>query len=175
MIRNTSQKNFELILNLLSNATKINNPPQRSTNRHYPFKNMKAQDSRTKLQDLLEDQGRSTFEILIETRCRIDYFNGMSYDDICPIFEAMFNSNIEFLMKTKEQIEEEDNREITSINETPAQKAAKRRRLNKEAKNVEELKQHLEIVPDEDDDIPTLEVYTGTNAECSKSSSGRAE
>nr|GFB87093.1 hypothetical protein [Tanacetum cinerariifolium] len=70
----------------------------------------------------------------------MDYFKGMSYDDIRPIFEAKFNSNIKFLLKTKEQIEEEENREIASINETPAQKAAKRRRLNEEAKDVEELK-----------------------------------
>nr|GEW52846.1 putative ribonuclease H-like domain-containing protein [Tanacetum cinerariifolium] len=42
---------------------------------------------------------------------------------------------------------------IDSINETLAQKAAKRRRLNEEAKDVKELKQHLEIVPDEDDDV----------------------
>nr|GEU82725.1 xylulose kinase-1 [Tanacetum cinerariifolium] len=37
-----------------------------------------------------------------------------------------------------------------SINETLAQKAAKRRKLNEE---MEDLKRHLEIVPDEDDDI----------------------
>nr|GEX64402.1 hypothetical protein [Tanacetum cinerariifolium] len=83
---------------------------------------------------------------------RLDYFKGMSYDDIRPIFEAKFNSNIEFLLKSKEQIEEEENKAIQSINETPAQKAAKRRKLNKE---VEDLKQHLEIVPDEDDDVYT--------------------
>nr|GEW46721.1 hypothetical protein [Tanacetum cinerariifolium] len=50
----------------------------------------------------------------------LDYFKGMSYDDIRPIFEAKFNSNIEFLLKITEQIEEEKNREIQSINETPA-------------------------------------------------------
>nr|GEX87428.1 hypothetical protein [Tanacetum cinerariifolium] len=83
---------------------------------------------------------------------RLDYFKGMSYDDIRPIFEAKFNSNMEFLLKTKEQIEEEENRAIESINETSAQKAAKRRKLNEE---VEDLKQHLEIVPDEDDDVYT--------------------
>nr|GEW15864.1 xylulose kinase-1 [Tanacetum cinerariifolium] len=82
----------------------------------------------------------------------LDYFKGMSYDDIHPIFEAKFNLNIEFLLKSKEQIEEEENRAIQSINETPAQKAAKRRKLNKE---VKDLKQHLEIVPDEDDDVYT--------------------
>nr|GFB07130.1 hypothetical protein [Tanacetum cinerariifolium] len=35
------------------------------------------------------------------------------------------------------------------------EKAAKRRRLNEEAKDVEEIKQHLKIVPDEDDDVYT--------------------
>nr|GEY11089.1 hypothetical protein [Tanacetum cinerariifolium] len=52
----------------------------------------------------------------------------------------------------KEQLEEEENRAIESINETPAQKAAKRRKLNKE---VVDLKIHLEIMPDEDDDVYT--------------------
>nr|GEX39661.1 xylulose kinase-1 [Tanacetum cinerariifolium] len=47
---------------------------------------------------------------------------------------------------------EEESRAIQSINETPAQKAAKRRKLNEE---VEDLKRHLEIVPDEDDDVYT--------------------
>nr|GEZ24513.1 hypothetical protein [Tanacetum cinerariifolium] len=83
---------------------------------------------------------------------RLDYFKGMSYDDIRPIFEAKFNSNIAFLLKTKEQLEEEEKRAIQSINETPAQKAARRRKLNEE---VEDLKRHLEIVPDEDDDVYT--------------------
>nr|GEX87779.1 hypothetical protein [Tanacetum cinerariifolium] len=80
----------------------------------------------------------------------LDYFKGMSYDDIRLIFEAKFNTNIEFLLKSKEQIEDEERRAIESINETPAQKAAKRRKLNEE---VAELNKHLEIVPDEDDDL----------------------
>nr|GEU75920.1 acetyl-coenzyme A carboxylase carboxyl transferase subunit alpha, chloroplastic [Tanacetum cinerariifolium] len=86
---------------------------------------------------------------------RLDFFKGMSYDDIRPIFEAKFNTNMEFLLKSKEKMGEEEKRAIKSINETPAQKAAKRRKLNKEAKEVEDLKQHLEIVLDEDDDIYT--------------------
>nr|GEU76996.1 hypothetical protein [Tanacetum cinerariifolium] len=83
---------------------------------------------------------------------RLDYFKGMSYDDIHPFFEAKFNTNIEFLLKSKEQIEEEERRAIESINETLAQKAAKRKKLNKE--DVE-LNKHLEIVPDEDNDVFT--------------------
>nr|GEW16637.1 hypothetical protein [Tanacetum cinerariifolium] len=85
----------------------------------------------------------------------LDYFKGMSYDDIRPIFEDKFNANMKFLLKSKEQIEEEANRAIESINETPAQKATKKRKRNEEVKDVEEIKQHLEIVPNEDDDVYT--------------------
>nr|GFB05113.1 hypothetical protein [Tanacetum cinerariifolium] len=83
----------------------------------------------------------------------MDYFNGMSYDDIRPIFKRYFDSNIAFLQKIKEQIEEEESRALKRLNETPAVKAAKRRKLDEE---VEELKRHLQIVPNEDDD----DVYT---------------
>nr|GFD48254.1 hypothetical protein [Tanacetum cinerariifolium] len=40
-----------------------------------------------------------------------------------------------------------------SINETPAQKAAKRRKLSKEAQEAEDLRKCLEVVDDEDDDV----------------------
>nr|GEV68041.1 retrovirus-related Pol polyprotein from transposon TNT 1-94 [Tanacetum cinerariifolium] len=43
---------------------------------------------------------------------RLDYFKGMSYDDLRPIFEAKFNSNIEFLLNSNEQLEDEENRAI---------------------------------------------------------------
>nr|GEX23042.1 hypothetical protein [Tanacetum cinerariifolium] len=82
---------------------------------------------------------------------KLDNFKGMSYDDIHPIFKAKFNSNIEFLLRSKEKIKEEENRAIESINETPAQKAAKRRKMNEDVKDLK----HLEIVPDEDDDVYT--------------------
>nr|GFA65804.1 hypothetical protein [Tanacetum cinerariifolium] len=81
----------------------------------------------------------------------LDYFKGMSYDDIRLIFVAKFNANMEFLLKSKEWIEEEESRAIATINETPAQKALKGRKLIKEAKEAESIKQHLQIVLDEDD------------------------
>nr|GEV47147.1 hypothetical protein [Tanacetum cinerariifolium] len=48
---------------------------------------------------------------------------------------------------------EEDQEIIKSINETPAQKAAKKRKLSKEAQEAEDLKKRLEVVDDEDDDV----------------------
>nr|GEX89147.1 retrovirus-related Pol polyprotein from transposon TNT 1-94 [Tanacetum cinerariifolium] len=83
---------------------------------------------------------------------KMDYFKGMSYDDIRPIFEAKFNSNVAFLLKTKEQINEEDSKSLKRLNETLAEKASKKQKLDEE---VEELKRHLQIVPNKDDDVYT--------------------
>nr|GEZ35721.1 ribonuclease H-like domain-containing protein [Tanacetum cinerariifolium] len=83
---------------------------------------------------------------------KMDYFKGMSYDDIRPIFETKFNLNVTFLLKTKEQIEEEENRALQKINETLTERATKRIKLDNEA---EELKRHLQIVPNKDDDVYT--------------------
>nr|GFA35747.1 hypothetical protein [Tanacetum cinerariifolium] len=86
---------------------------------------------------------------------KMDFYKGMSYADICPIFQARFDGNIRFLFKSREEMEEEDEEIIKSINETPAQKAAKRRKLNEEAREAEELKKQLEILNDKDDDVFT--------------------
>nr|GFA24476.1 hypothetical protein [Tanacetum cinerariifolium] len=85
----------------------------------------------------------------------MDFFKGMSYDEIRLIFQARFDANMRFLLKSREEMEEQDQEVLKSINETPTQKAAKRRKLNKEAQEVEDLKKHLEIVNDEDDAVFT--------------------
>nr|GEU62848.1 putative ribonuclease H-like domain-containing protein [Tanacetum cinerariifolium] len=89
------------------------------------------------------------------TGFRLDYFKGMNYDDIRPFFVAKYNANMEFILKSKEQMEEEESRAIVLINQTPAQKAAKRRKLIKKAKEAESVKQHLQRVPDKYDDVFT--------------------
>nr|GEW82719.1 hypothetical protein [Tanacetum cinerariifolium] len=50
-------------------------------------------------------------------------------------------------------MEAEDQEIIKSINETPAQKAAKRRKLSEEAQEAEDLRKRLEVVEDGDDDV----------------------
>nr|GFC30006.1 hypothetical protein [Tanacetum cinerariifolium] len=84
---------------------------------------------------------------------KMDFFKGMTYDEILPIFQAKFEANMRFLFKSREEIEAEDQEIIKSINETHAQKAAKRRKLCEEAKEAEDLRKRLEIVQDEDDDV----------------------
>nr|GEU60775.1 hypothetical protein [Tanacetum cinerariifolium] len=83
---------------------------------------------------------------------KIDYFKGMTYDDIRPIFEKKFNSNVSFLLKTKEQMDEEDSRAFERLSESQEDKAAKKQKLDEE---VEELRKHLQIVPNNDDDVYT--------------------
>nr|GEY97043.1 glutamic acid-rich protein-like [Tanacetum cinerariifolium] len=84
---------------------------------------------------------------------KMEFFKGKTYDQILPIFQARFDANLKFLFKTREEMEKQDEEIIKSINETPAQKAAKRRKLSEEAQKADDLKKRLEIVQDEDDDV----------------------
>nr|GFA89823.1 hypothetical protein [Tanacetum cinerariifolium] len=60
---------------------------------------------------------------------KMAFFKGKTYDQIRLIFQARFDANMRFLLKSKEEKEKEEEEIIKSINETPAQKASKRRRL----------------------------------------------
>nr|GEX48928.1 hypothetical protein [Tanacetum cinerariifolium] len=82
---------------------------------------------------------------------KMAYFKGKTYDQILPIFQARFDANLRFLFKSREEMEREEEEIIKSINETPAQKAAKRRK--KQTQEADALRGHLEIVPNEDDDV----------------------
>nr|GEV40789.1 putative ribonuclease H-like domain-containing protein [Tanacetum cinerariifolium] len=62
----------------------------------------------------------------------MDYFKGMTYDDIRPIFEKNFNSNVAFLMKTMEQMDEEDSRALKRLSESQDDKTAKKKKLDEE-------------------------------------------
>nr|GFB03708.1 hypothetical protein [Tanacetum cinerariifolium] len=79
---------------------------------------------------------------------KMDYFKGMSYDDIHLIFEKYFNSNVAFLEKSNEQLEEEESKALKRKTESSKEKAAKKQKLDEE---VEELKKYLQIVPNDND------------------------
>nr|GEV92758.1 putative ribonuclease H-like domain-containing protein [Tanacetum cinerariifolium] len=73
-------------------------------------------------------------------RFKMDIIKGMSYDDIHPIFEKKFNSNMAFLVKTKEQMEDEDSKALKRTCESQAEKVTKKQKLDED---VKELKKHL--------------------------------
>nr|GEX99607.1 hypothetical protein [Tanacetum cinerariifolium] len=124
---------------------------------------------------------------------RLDYFKGMSYDDIRPIFEAKFNSNIEFLLKSKEQLEEEENKNFDREDLESLWSIVKERFSTSKPNNFsgDFLLKTLRAMfgrPDGQDlvwnsqrsvhgqaKIPTLEVYLGLDTECSTVKSGKSQ
>nr|GEV00324.1 hypothetical protein [Tanacetum cinerariifolium] len=55
-----------------------------------------------------------------------DFFKGMTYDDIRPIFEKHFNSIVAFLEKGEKELEEEASKKSKRKSETSKEKAAKK-------------------------------------------------
>nr|GEU88412.1 ribonuclease H-like domain-containing protein [Tanacetum cinerariifolium] len=75
-----------------------------------------------------EAQARKNMMIYLRNMAgfKMDYFKRMSYDNICQIFKKKFNSNVDFLEKTREQMEEEDIKALKRASESQAEKAAKK-------------------------------------------------
>nr|GEV44977.1 hypothetical protein [Tanacetum cinerariifolium] len=68
---------------------------------------------------------------------KMDYFKGISYDDIRLIFEKYFNSNVAFLVKSKEQLEEKESRALKRTSESLEEKATKKQKLDEEVPIVD--------------------------------------
>nr|GFC55018.1 hypothetical protein [Tanacetum cinerariifolium] len=75
-----------------------------------------------------EAQARKNMIVYLKNMAgfKMDYFKRISYDDIRPIFEKYFNSNMAFLEKSKEQMEEEESRALKKQTESLDEKAAKK-------------------------------------------------
>nr|GEW38655.1 hypothetical protein [Tanacetum cinerariifolium] len=102
-----------------------------------------------------EAQARNNMIVYLKNMVglKMDYFKGMRYDAIRLISEKYFNSNVAFLEKSKEQLEEEEeSRALKRKSESLEEKAAKKPKLDEE---VEEKKKYLQIVPNDDDDVYT--------------------
>nr|GEZ08361.1 hypothetical protein [Tanacetum cinerariifolium] len=101
-----------------------------------------------------EAQARKNMMIYLKNVAgfKMHYFKGMSYDDIHLVFEKYFDSNVAFLQKKKEQMDEEDSRALNRLNESQEEKVAKKQKLDEE---VKEPKRHLQILPNEEDDVYT--------------------
>nr|GEU73416.1 hypothetical protein [Tanacetum cinerariifolium] len=97
-----------------------------------------------------ESQARNNMMIYLRNVVgfKMDYFKGMAYDDICPIFEKKFNSNMAFLQKIKEQMDEEDSRALKRLSETQEEKAAKKQNFLSLLRNFDQegLEVLLELV-----------------------------
>nr|GEV38508.1 hypothetical protein [Tanacetum cinerariifolium] len=101
-----------------------------------------------------EAQARKNMMVYLKNiaRFKMDLFKGMSYDDIRPIFEKYFNSIVGFLEKSEKELEEEASKALKRKSKSSEQQAAKKQKLDEE---VEELKTHLQIIPNNEDDVYT--------------------
>nr|GEX01762.1 hypothetical protein [Tanacetum cinerariifolium] len=100
-----------------------------------------------------EAQARKNMMIYLKHMAgfKMDFFTGMTYNEIRHIFEKHYNSIKDFLEKEEEEVieqEEGSKRKGDSLE----QKAAKKQRIDKE---TEELKTHLQIIVNDDDDVYT--------------------
>nr|GFB85808.1 hypothetical protein [Tanacetum cinerariifolium] len=119
-----------------------------------PVRVAAASTRRRKRVVIRDPEEESTIKIPAKTKSK-DKGKGIMVEEPKPMKKKQQKAKEDSYVQryqSKEQIKKEENRAIESINKTLAQKAAKRRKLNEE---VEDLKQHLEIVPDEDDDVYT--------------------
>nr|GEW91886.1 putative reverse transcriptase domain-containing protein [Tanacetum cinerariifolium] len=83
---------------------------------------------------------------------KMNFFKCMTYIEIRPIFEKHFNYIVAFLEKGEKEIAEEESKESKRKSESSEEKAAKKQRIDEE---VEELKTHLQIVLNDEDDVYT--------------------
>nr|GEW98641.1 retrotransposon protein, putative, Ty1-copia subclass [Tanacetum cinerariifolium] len=117
---------------------------------------------------LTEAQARRNMIVYLKNMAgyKMDYFKGMSYDEMIPLFESHYNYNQAFLNEgvkvPKKEVSQEKEVEIERSKrkgESLDQEIAKKQKMEQE---TEELKNHLQIVPDEDD------VYTDATPLASK-------
>nr|GEW87420.1 hypothetical protein [Tanacetum cinerariifolium] len=68
---------------------------------------------------------------------KMDFFKGMSYDNIRPIFEKHFNSVVGFLEKSEKELKEEASRALKRKIESSEQQAVKKQKLDEEVPVVD--------------------------------------
>nr|GEZ67320.1 hypothetical protein [Tanacetum cinerariifolium] len=83
---------------------------------------------------------------------KMDFFRGITYNDIRPIFERHYNLNQAFLERVEKDVTSQKEEGSKRKDDNLEQRAAKKQKVNKE---IEELKTHLQIVPNDDDDVYT--------------------
>nr|GFA05994.1 hypothetical protein [Tanacetum cinerariifolium] len=111
-----------------------------------------------KRKPLTEGQAMKNMMIYLKNMAgfKMNFFKGMTYSKIRPLFEKHYNSNQAFLERVTEkvtvqekEIKEEGNKRQ---GESLENDIAKKQRMDEEA---DELKRHLQIVANDDDDVYT--------------------
>nr|GEY31607.1 hypothetical protein [Tanacetum cinerariifolium] len=127
-----------------------------------PLKRQVQIDLDEERKPLTEAQARRNMIVYLKnmTGYKMNYFKGMSYDKIRPLFEKHYNYNQAFLKEVKKvikvpekEVRKEKEVEVESSKregESLEQEIAKKQKMEQE---TEELKKRLQIIPDDDDDV----------------------
>nr|GEW20952.1 hypothetical protein [Tanacetum cinerariifolium] len=87
--------------------------------------------------EVIEQVQRKEKEYNDVMRFKMEYFKGISYDGICPTFEKYFNSNVAFLEKTKEQMEEKDIIALKRKTKSSTENVVKKQKFDEEVPVVD--------------------------------------
>nr|GEY03638.1 hypothetical protein [Tanacetum cinerariifolium] len=103
-----------------------------------------------KRKPVTEAQARKNMMIYLKNMAgfKMNFFKGMTYSDIRPIFEKHHNFIQAFLEKKEEEVTVQEKRQGKNLE----QDIAKKQRIDEDE---EELKRHLQIVVNDDDDVCT--------------------
>nr|GEU63178.1 reverse transcriptase [Tanacetum cinerariifolium] len=82
----------------------------------------------------IEAQARKNMMVYLKNMAgfKMDFFKGMSYDDIRPIFEKHFKSIVGFLEESEKQLEEEASRALKRKTESSEHQAVKKQKFEEE-------------------------------------------
>nr|GEY39488.1 hypothetical protein [Tanacetum cinerariifolium] len=107
-----------------------------------------------KRKPITEAQARKNMKIYLKNmaRFKMDFFRGMNYNEIRPIFEKYYSLNQAFLERVEEEVTGQDKEGCKRKDDSLKQRAAKKQRINEE---TVELKTHLQIIANDDDDVYT--------------------
>nr|GEU62193.1 hypothetical protein [Tanacetum cinerariifolium] len=83
---------------------------------------------------------------------KMDFFRGMTYKEIRPIFEKHYSLNQAFLERVEEEVTGQEEEGSKRKSKSSEHKASKKQKIDEE---VGELKTYLQIVPNDEDDVYT--------------------
>nr|GEW51520.1 hypothetical protein [Tanacetum cinerariifolium] len=109
-------KDYEEINKDIDWDAAINHVKQKSKNPQY-IKRYQVMKKRPQT----ESEARKNMMIYSKNTAgyKLDFFKGMSYDEIYPIFQARFDANMRFLFKSREEMEEKDQEADATIYARP--------------------------------------------------------
>nr|GEU66690.1 hypothetical protein [Tanacetum cinerariifolium] len=117
-----------------------------------------------KRKPLTEVQARRNMIVYLKNMAgyKMNYFKGMTYDEIRPLFEKHYNYNQAFINEVNKEVKvperevrQEKEVEVESSKregESIEKEVSKKQKMDQE---TEELKKHLQIVSNDDDDVYT--------------------